>query len=345
MGWDVARAAIDLAFRRSDARSPFQIGFFGGEPLLEFPLLQACVARAESTATETGKTVRMAITTNGLALDAGRASYLQSHDIEPTLSFDGVPEAHDASRSYCDGRSSFHDTEEAMHLLRGLFPDLAICAVVSPENVACLPASIDYFLDAGITHLLLNPNFFAPWDAPALDLWRRGYEHAADRFERACGDGRPVHINFLTAKIVTHLKGGYDPCDCCDFGGKEIAVAPSGNIYPCQRMVGEDTEKLGCMGNVFTGIEERACADIAHWREVTSPECAACDLRRRCRNWCSCVNQRLTGRFDRVGPLVCLHERMAIEIADRVASRLFERRDATFLETFYFEKEVAPEWV
>ena len=345
MPFEVAKRAIDMLFAQPSTDPPPQIGFFGGEPLLEFPLLKQCVAYAESKSTQTGKPFRLAITTNGLCVDSTVADYLKSKRVEPTLSFDGIAEAQDACRRYSDGSSSFSGTRDAMRSLVGCFPDLGVCAVVSPENVRHLPASIDFFLEAGIRKVLLNPNFFATWNNSQLGLWRQGYEHAAMRFAQECRNGCVFHVNFITAKIVTRLKGGYDPCDCCDFGQKEIAISPSGNIYPCQRMVGEDTEELGLMGNVFTGMNATTCRELANSMEVTSPECLGCDLRRRCRNWCSCVNHRLTGRFDQTGALVCFHERMAIEVADQAASALFQEKNKTFMETFYIEKPVSPEWV
>jgi uncharacterized protein len=324
---------------------PPQISFFGGEPLLQMDLIRQCIAYAESRSNTVGKPYRLSITTNGLGVDETTAAFLGSKAVDVTLSFDGVREAQDACRPYRDGRSSFSDTEAALHRLLRHVSDPAVCAVVSPENVHHLPASIDFLLAAGARRLMLNPNFFADWSDGQLDLWRQGYEHAAMRFEEAYVAGVPLNINFITAKVITHLKGGYDPCDCCDFGCKEIAVAPSGNIYPCQRMVGEDTEDLGLMGDVFGGIDPTMVAELVTCREVRSPECLQCDLRRRCRNWCSCVNHMLTGRFDRTGGLVCFHERMAIEIADLVASRLFASKNETFRATFYFEKQFQPEWV
>ena len=205
--------------------------------------------------------------------------------------------------------------------------------------------SIDFFLQAGVRRLMLNPNFFADWDESHRDLWRLGYEHAARRFTEELQGGRFFNVSFLTVKIVTHLKGGYDPCDCCDFGQKEIAVAPSGRIYPCQRMVGEDEGTVGLMGDVFAGLDPVACRELADGREALNPECLECAVRHRCRNWCSCVNHRLTGRFDSTAPLVCFHERMAIEIADRTASLLFAEQNPTFLATFYPETPISPEWL
>ncbi len=345
MSWEVACRAIDMLFEQPATDPPPLLSFFGGEPLLEFALIRQCIAYTEGKKGETGRGFRLSITTNGLGASEVVADYLMSKEVDVTLSFDGVPEAQNGCRPYRDGRGSFAGTSEAMLRLLPRFPGMAVCAVVSPENAEHLPASIDFFLDAGIRRIWLNPNFFAPWGEREIDLWRRGYEHMARRCYEEFLAGRVVHVNFLMAKIVTHLKGQYDPCDCCDFGRKEIAVAPSGNIYPCQRMVGDDHSRLGQMGSVFDGWNATACTELEAARQITSLECLQCDLRPRCRNWCSCVNQRLTGRFDRVGPLVCFHERMAIEIADRMASRLFQEQNKTFLETFYHERHVVPEWV
>ncbi|MEN6450750.1 MAG: radical SAM protein [Thermoguttaceae bacterium] len=345
MSWDVARRAIDMLFAAEPSNPPGQIRFFGGEPLLELPLLKRCVDYAKAQRERTGKPFRLGMTTNGLAVDDELAAYLKQESVEPTLSMDGVAEAQDACRRYAGGRSSFADTERALSSLLRQFPNLTVCAVVSPANVEHLPASLDYFLAQGVRRIVLNPDFFGEWDDPHLEAWRRGYECAAQQLVEEFRAGRPLHINVLSAKIITHLKGGYEPCDCCDFGQREVAVAPSGNLYPCQRLVREDVGGFGLIGTVFSGRSAQSCRDLGSPREEPSPECLGCSLRRRCRNWCSCVNHRLTGGFRHTGPLVCFHERMAIELADRAASQLFAEKNETFLDAFYMLRESSPEWV
>lgn len=346
MPWEVAERAIDLLFEqpRRDEIPPL-LSFFGGEPLLEIPLLKRCVAYAEERRAETGHPFRMTITTNGLNADEDTIAYLAEKEMAVALSFDGVPEAHNATRPYRGGGASFEDTRSALRRMQLHFPNLIICAVVSPENVACLPESIDFFLESGCRQIVLNPNFLASWTDRDCESWRAGYEHAAARFLESFRSGRPLHLSFITAKIATHLKGGYELCDCCDFGAKEIAVAPSGNIYPCQRMVGDDDGNPGLMGDVFRGLNPHICRQLTGAKQQCSTQCLQCDLQRRCRNWCSCVNYRLTGRYDLTAPIVCFHERTAIEIADRTASQLFKEKNPAFLQTFYAAGRVEPEWI
>ena len=51
------------------------------------------------------------------------------------------------------------------------------------------------------------------------------------------------------------FKEGYAACDKCGFGLDEVAVAASGNLYPCERIVGDDTNTELCLGTVFDGFD------------------------------------------------------------------------------------------
>lgn len=63
-------------------------------------------------------------------------------------------------------------------------------------------------------------------------------------------------LNFIDTKIITSLKNGYECRDRCNFGEREITIAPSGRIYPCERLIGPDTDPALSIGNVFTGFDE-----------------------------------------------------------------------------------------
>ena len=48
MSWDVARRALDIALEQPIKDPPPLVSFFGGEPLLQFPLIKRCVSYVES---------------------------------------------------------------------------------------------------------------------------------------------------------------------------------------------------------------------------------------------------------------------------------------------------------
>jgi uncharacterized protein len=89
LAWDRLRGALDLLLL---SRCPeVEVLFLGGEPLLEFALIQQAVAYVE--ATRPPKNVRYTLITNGTLLREEQARFLARHRVAVQLSFDGVPAA------------------------------------------------------------------------------------------------------------------------------------------------------------------------------------------------------------------------------------------------------------
>ncbi len=56
---------------------------------------------------------------------------------------------------------------------------------------------------------------------------------------------------------------------------------------------------------------------------------------KRCNHFCGCLNKQATGSIDLVSPVLCAHERLLLPIADKLAARLFKKRNALFLQKHY----------
>ncbi len=95
----------------------FVLGFFGGEPLLEWDLLCEADALAECLCRETGLDLRRTVTTNGTLLDEEKARWLMARHYTPGLSLDGPPERHDRFRRRADGSGSYAEAVRAVGLL------------------------------------------------------------------------------------------------------------------------------------------------------------------------------------------------------------------------------------
>lgn len=334
MAWETAAAAIDFAF--TFAAPELQLGFFGGEPLLEWDLLTRCTVRTGELAAAHNVRLKKTVTTNGTLLTPERVEWLYRQGFFPAVSVDGNRAMHDRTRPFADGRSSHDACVRGLRLARERFPDVEVILVADPANIAHLADGLRELAETeGVRRLSVNPNFFAAWDETARDEWRRAYEAVADFYLARHRAGRPVAVNFLDAKIITRLKNGYAACDKCNFGEREIAVAPSGRLYPCERLIGEDRNDVMCIGDVFHGFDHEKRRSLLARRGNHDPECQDCGYRGRCMNWCGCINHTLTGSIDRTGDSVCFHERLAIAAADRVATLLFAERNPAFLERFY----------
>src|SRR5262249_61749466 len=84
MAWETLQAALDIVLR-SDSPE-VAILFYGGEPLLELPLVRRAVAHV-AAARPAGKRVRYVLSTKGMLLDEEAAVFLAGTRLEPRLNF------------------------------------------------------------------------------------------------------------------------------------------------------------------------------------------------------------------------------------------------------------------
>ncbi len=339
MATETLDRALDLAF--SDDRDDVRISLFGGEPTLEWDRVEEVADKARGLAERHGRRLQLCMTTNATRLDRARAAFLRDAGFYIGVSIDGTEAAHDATRRRVGGQSSFARTLEGLTacLFEGV--SLETISVIDPANVAHLDASVRYLAELGVQRLSLNPNFGGTWSDPELARWEAGYEAIAAFYVERAEAGRPIHVNVLSDKMIAHVKGGLTEEDRCSAGRGSCAVAPSGNIYPCSRMVGEDRSPELLLGHVDRGLEAgRLAVFTAQHAPAAEPgkvheECGGCGVRSRCMSSCACANREETGEVGVVGGLVCWHEQMAIRIADRAAAGLYRKRNRALLRVLY----------
>jgi uncharacterized protein len=142
-------------------------------------------------------------------------------------------------------------------------------------------------------------------------------------------------MSFLDDRIAAHVKGGYTPAERCDLGRRNLVVAPSGRLYPCDRLVGEDRDERFVLGDVRTGPDPSRVAALVARTCRLPVECVGCAIAPRCRNRCACANLALTGRIDAPSETLCFHEQLAVRTADDAAKTLLAERNARFLRRHF----------
>ncbi len=299
----VADAALDFAFRTAAARgSRLQLGFFGGEPLLERTLLLDLAARARARAEADAIGLTLQVTTNGTLLTPTLVEQLGALQVHVALSIDGTQAQHEAGRPLAGGGSSWEATRAGLDALvaaRDRFP-FDVIAVIDPCNVAGLADGVLELVDAGVESLTLNMNWGARWDDAAWSQLEDQLERVAAVFLAALRDGRWIRIQPLESALRSQLERGEVVTAGCSPAGRRLAVAPSGRLYACARAVGEDDGRAS-IGHVDHGVVVTP-ADPAHG--------------------CSCANVEETGDAAIAGQTRIRHDRALASITGRLAVRL-----------------------
>ncbi len=318
MSPEMGRAAVRRAVRSIRPGGVLELGFFGGEPLLEAGLVEELADYARQAADAAEIELRPGLTTNGTQ-SAGKAwDVMFRRDLDLCVSHDGLPEVHNRCRRLPDGSG---DAEQVLCTIRRLQDagrPVRVAMVVGPMSVALLPEGIQWLRGRGVGRIDLTLDVWARWRPPDVERLEESLGRAADLWQAGlpeCG------INWFDEKAA-HLAGiPLEPTARCGFGDGAIAVAPSGNLYPCERLIGEDRgdHPLRLAGHVLLG--EDFCARPAAGGRVVAA-CAACAAAGQCNTVCRCNNYIRTGDTDRPDALLCLLDRVCCRETARVLRRL-----------------------
>src|SRR5262249_43307651 len=105
MSEDTARASVDFLLAESSRVA--HLTFFGGETLLNLPVLKSTIAYARSRAAELGKDIDFSLTTNATLLRPEIIDFLAENQIGVTISIDGPRELQNRFRVFHNGAGSY----------------------------------------------------------------------------------------------------------------------------------------------------------------------------------------------------------------------------------------------
>jgi len=331
MSLATARKVVDYIFRHAVGKERLEVGFFGGEPLLEFGLMQAITELIEGHPAYQKERVNLTVVTNGTLFSEAIARFLIEHNVRYCLSCDGPPHVQDAFRRSAEGEPSSARVEATLRAALPVFPEMVVNSVYRPETMESLPDTIDYLAGLGLRALYLNPDFSAPWTLADVAKLPHIYGRVAERYMALYLKGDPHFISLIDGKIAVVLRGGYHPLERCGMGVREMAFTPDGSIYPCERLIDGAASNGHCIGHVEQGVDMSRMACRQAPRHPLNPECLACSFKEYCMNWCGCSNHFMTGYYNRVGPFLCASEKAAIAVAVKVFCTLEERLGPTFI--------------
>ena len=107
MSEDTAEESVEFLLRESKHQEVAHLTFFGGETLLNFPVLKKTLAYARRRAAEEGKRIEFSLTTNGTLLQPDIIEWLAENQVGVTISIDGPKEVQDGLRVFHNGKGTY----------------------------------------------------------------------------------------------------------------------------------------------------------------------------------------------------------------------------------------------
>ena len=287
MDFETARASVDFLLEQSAGRRAVHITFFGGETLMNFPLLKQVVLYAEA---KVGSRIDFSLTTNATLLNQEIIQFLSEHRIGVTVSMDGPKEMHDQLRVFANGRGSYDIVEPrvraliAGHRTRPITARVTLTSGVTDVLRIYRHLKHDLgFHEVGFAPVTTSPNRLYAINDRGMDGILAQFQQLANEYLEFALRGE-LHGFSNVSDTLAELSQGVNKSHPCGAALGLVGVGPSGDIAPCHRFVDSDTHALG---HISTGIDRTKQADFLERGHIDSKyDCHTCWARPLCAGGC-----------------------------------------------------------
>ncbi|MCC6914874.1 MAG: quinohemoprotein amine dehydrogenase maturation protein [Rhodospirillaceae bacterium] len=285
-----AKAAVDFLLKQSAGRKAIHITFFGGETLMNFPLLKDIVTYAKEKTAAEGRTVDFSLTTNATLLTPPIVAFLSENEIGVTVSMDGPAELQDKRRVYKSGKGSYAVVEPRIRHLIANHRTRAITARVTlTDGVTDVVRIYRHlkddigFHEVGFAPVTSSSEADYAITGKDMDSVVAQFHALADEWLEYALQGR-MHGFTNVSDTLSELIQGVNKSHPCGAGLGLLGVGPSGDLTPCHRFADADAHTLG---HVNTGLDRAKQSDFLTKGHINAKyDCQTCWARPLCAGGC-----------------------------------------------------------
>lgn len=300
MSDSMAERAVDFMF---NTPSPsLKVEFQGGEPLLNFPLLERVVRLVEERNAVEKKEVAFVVATNLALLREEHLAFFREHRVGVSTSLDGPAELHNRNRPR-RGSDSYERAIEGIGRVRASLGADAVSALMTTTEASLdMPeAIVDEYVRQGFGSIFLrslSPYGFAVRSGELARYgtarWLQFYERALRHIIALNRTGTPFREEFaciVLGKMLTPWPSGYvDLRSPAGIGVGALVFNYDGVIYPSDeaRMLaemGDATFRLGRLGETSwreVMTSDRLLEPLLASMTESAPMCADCAVQPFC---------------------------------------------------------------
>ena len=288
---EVAFKSVERCLESLNPNGKLEIVFFGGEPLLNWPLAKQVMTHCEQNlkGKYKDKEIHYHITSNLTILPHDLIEWAKRHKITFLCDIDGPADTHNQCRPYKDGRPSHARIIRNIERLTQAGLEVALRSTVTARNHDCMLEIARHHKEIGgigSAFVPVNPvnsdeDILPESLVPSMNKLLKGLAKVYKSKVWETKDLFPFNV------YASHLNGGGRAVMGCGAPyGNTPVVDVNGNVYPCIYLVGI---KRFYMGNIMNGSYPDN--DILDWmmdflHVDKMEECKGCVWRYICGGGC-----------------------------------------------------------
>jgi uncharacterized protein len=275
----LAKKAIDFLASYSKCNKEIYIGFYGGEPLINFPLIKQSIKYAKNLFND--QKITFSMTTNATLLTEEIADFLVANEMSIIISLDGPKDIHNQNRVFINQEGSFTSTLKGVENLikayckQKIEPNFGFNMVITnaynqkiydeiydlfnsiknlPENFAVTlggvnhdPHDYEYILPQSLAEIELLKSIDTP-----MFLWH-------DKKQKKLRNDEPLYTKgaYNQGLLRVHKRimsdyplQVYGMQGCCAPGVRRLYVTTEGNFNICEKV-----GNIPSLGNIDDGFD------------------------------------------------------------------------------------------
>lgn len=299
MSEETARHALNVAFGSPSKR--IKIEFQGGEPLLNFPLIEHIVSAAKTQAAAVGKSVDFVIATNLALLDDAVLAFCKSNGVLLSTSLDGPADLHNKNRPRPGGNSHELATRGIRRAQEGLGPERIGALMTTTEaSLDRVEEIVDEYLRLDLDGIFLRPlspygfavktRAIRKYDSKGwLDFYARGLKYVLE-INRGGRHFPEFYATLILKRMFADRPLGYiDLRSPAGIGLGALVYNYDGKVFASDegRMLAEMGDRTFELGSVAQSYRSLVFSDklmelIGSSLTQCAPECVDCVYEAHC---------------------------------------------------------------
>lgn len=323
---EMATRIIDWWVPQTDTTQNTQLGFWGGEPLLEWGLIKKLVYYTNDLCK---KLERKPIdefggTTNGLLYTPDKVEWCIKHKSLFMVSLDGIQPVQDKHRILPSGKGSWKIVDKNLREAIKIAPYQKIRSSLSDDTIEYFFENIQYFVDdLGITDLAFSPVFENKWNQKSLDILAEQFELTINYVIKKAKEGTTIRLKHLNDEA--NMISGRTPRNPCGAGNGYSGWSIDGFMFPCHRfnkhgISTKERSKLSTIiarpkGDSFEYCNKEWRNEFINWKNNVPRQCVDCNIfdKSVCNGGCYAINWDLTGSLYKQSDSICNYNKVQHE--------------------------------
>lgn len=318
---------IKLSDNKDPENKPTII-FYGGEPLLNFSVLEYVTLRVkELRETEPClKNAELSVITNGILLNESKLNRLKELGVPIAISIDGCSEETNEQRVDLAGRSTFARVVKILDLAKKLGIDISLSITLTEKTLKSkdeiLRLISEYKIKGfGFNILMSNKSFI---------LSDEYNNNAADFIIDIFHDLRDIGVyeDRIMRKLKAFSKSQVYFSDCAATAGSQIVITPDGSVGICHGCISERQYfNSSIYDNTFNANIDPLFIEWSQNTPVNKDDCLSCEALGICGGGCpiNALHCKAGNTIHSLDERFCSHSKKTLEFLIKDLYRIIKK--------------------